>query len=217
MRSRWAEGATSTTSPARMTSSARFGERSRSGIAGRRADDLRAEGETGGEHAALCVDRETPLYRLVQACYADGPDRLERFARYLLRPPVSPERLRVDGHAQTIAYAVRSSADLQIHTAAAPIDPKESLARVVMHRPAPYRHVIRSHGAYSRAVRARHRRDASARDARQQAKTAPPPAAAPAHPQRPNPQNRKPTEKRKVRGSCQSPSLLGLPKLTPFW
>jgi hypothetical protein len=79
----------------------------------------------------------------------DDRDGHERLARYLLRPPVSLERLHVDEHAQAVAYAARCKPGLQAPTAAAPADPKEFLARVVMHIPEPRRHVIRYYGAYS--------------------------------------------------------------------
>ncbi|NWF99997.1 MAG: transposase, partial [Thermoanaerobaculaceae bacterium] len=44
----------------------------------------------------------------------------------------------------------------------APLDPKEFLARVLMHIPEPRRHVIRYYGAYSSVVRARRARQAVA-------------------------------------------------------
>jgi hypothetical protein len=44
---------------------------------------------------------------------------------------------------------------------AAPLDPKDFLARVVMHIPDPRRHVIRYYGTYSNVVRARRRREAA--------------------------------------------------------
>jgi hypothetical protein len=87
---------------------------------------------------------------------------LERLARYLLRPPVGLEQLPVDEHARAIAYAARAKPGLQAHAAAAPVDPNEFLARVVMHIPDPRRHVIRHYGGYSSVVRARQRPKAAA-------------------------------------------------------
>ncbi len=101
----------------------------------------------------------------------DDREGLERLARYLLRPPVSLERLHVDEHAQAIAYAARCKSGFQTPTATAPADPKDFLARVLMHIPEPHRHVIRYYGAYSSVVRARRQREA--------ASTAAVPAAAP--------------------------------------
>jgi hypothetical protein len=88
----------------------------------------------------------------------DDRDGLERLARYLLRAPVSLERLRVDEDAQAIAYAGRRRAGHEPHLTSAPLDPKEFLARVLMHIPEPRRHVIRYYGAYSSVVRARRAR-----------------------------------------------------------
>jgi len=94
----------------------------------------------------------------------DDRDGLERLARYLLRPPVSLERLRVDEDAQAIAYAGRrrGGAGHEPRVASAPLDPKEFLARVLMHIPEPRQHVIRYYGAYSSVVRARRARQAVA-------------------------------------------------------
>ena len=50
----------------------------------------------------------------------DDRDGLERLTRYLLRPPVSLERLQVGEHALAIAYAARCKPGLQASTAAAP-------------------------------------------------------------------------------------------------
>ncbi len=92
----------------------------------------------------------------------DDRDGLERLTGYLLRPPVSLERLQVDEHALAIAYAARCKSGLQAPTAAAPVDPKDFLARVVMHIPDPRRHVIRYYGAYSNVARARRARQTAA-------------------------------------------------------
>jgi hypothetical protein len=71
-------------------------------------------------------------------------DGLERLARYLLRPPVSLERLKVDEHAQAISYAPRARCTVPPAMApVAPIDPEDFLARVMMHIPDPHRHTIR--------------------------------------------------------------------------
>jgi hypothetical protein len=93
---------------------------------------------------------------------ADDWDGLERLARYLLRAPVSLERLRVDKGAQAIVYAGRRRAGHELAAASAALDPKEFLARVLMHIPEPRRHVIRYYGAYSSVVRARRARQAAA-------------------------------------------------------
>ncbi|MBZ5589027.1 MAG: transposase [Acidobacteriia bacterium] len=82
---------------------------------------------------------------------------LERLARYLLRPPVSLERLHVDEQARTIAYARRAGHGAGLPSSSPPLDPDEFLARVLMHIPEPRLHEIRYCGAYSSVVRARRR------------------------------------------------------------
>jgi hypothetical protein len=92
----------------------------------------------------------------------DDRDGLERLARYLLRAPVRRERLRVDEGAQAIVYAGRRRAGHELAAVSAALDPKEFLARVLMHIPEPRRHVIRYYGAYSSVVRARRARQPQA-------------------------------------------------------
>ncbi len=92
----------------------------------------------------------------------DDRDGLERLARYLLRPPVSLDRLRVGEDAGTLAYAGRRGSIGSGTGDEIARDPLDFLARVVMHIPAPRRHVIRYYGAYSSVVRARRARQAAA-------------------------------------------------------
>ena len=95
----------------------------------------------------------------------DDAAGLERLARYLLRPPVSLERLHVDEHARTIAYAGkpgRTAGGLNPAVRSAALDAQEFLARLLMHIPEPRLHLIRYYGAYSSVVRARRRQRARA-------------------------------------------------------
>ena len=92
----------------------------------------------------------------------DDRDGLERLARYLLRAPVSLERLHVDEQARTIAYARRAGHGAGLPSSSPPLDPDEFLARVLMHIPEPRLQVIRYSGAYSSVVRARRARQALA-------------------------------------------------------
>lgn len=73
----------------------------------------------------------------------DDRDGLERLVRYLLRPPVSLERLQVDEHAQAIEDTARIKPGLEPRSAPAPLDPRDVPARLGMHIPEPRRHVIR--------------------------------------------------------------------------
>ncbi|HQT95522.1 MAG TPA: transposase [Thermoanaerobaculaceae bacterium] len=118
---------------------------------------LQAEGLLSEERARLLLSWRHSGFSVHTSVTVPRDDRdgLERLTRYLLRPPVSLERLKVGEHALAIAYAARCKPGLQASTAAAPVDPKDFLARVVMHIPDPRRHVIRYYGAYSSVVRAR--------------------------------------------------------------
>jgi hypothetical protein len=71
---------------------------------------------------------------------ADDPDGLERLARYLLRPPVSLERLRLEPGLALYRHkrATRRRGE--------PFDPAELLARMLMLFPAPRLHVVRYYG-----------------------------------------------------------------------
>jgi hypothetical protein len=106
----------------------------------------------------------------------DDRDGLERLARYLLRSPVSLERLQVDEHAQAVAYAARVRPGYEPRVAVPPLDVKDFLARVVMHIPEPRRHVIRYYGAYSNVARARRARETAAATSGGSAVAPPPPA-----------------------------------------
>ena len=120
---------------------------------------LRREGLLGEERARLLLSWRHSgfsVHTSVTVAPGDGAG-LERLARYLLRPPVSLDRLRVDEQARTIAYARRAGHGAGLPTPAIPLDPDEFLARILMHVPEPRLHVIRYYGAYSSVVRARRR------------------------------------------------------------
>jgi len=124
---------------------------------------LRAEGLLSGERTRLLLSWRHSGFSVHTSVTVPPDDRdgLERLARYLLRPPVSLDRLKVDEHAQAVAYAARIRPRHEPRAAPAPLDVKDFLARVVMHIPEPRRHVIRYYGAYSSVVRARRRREAT--------------------------------------------------------
>jgi hypothetical protein len=90
----------------------------------------------------------------------DERDGLERLARYLLRAPVSLERLHVDEQAHAIACAARSRPSHGATAPTEPVDAKDFLAHALMHIPDPRHHVIWYYGASSNVARARRRREA---------------------------------------------------------
>jgi len=93
----------------------------------------------------------------------DGP-AVERLARYIMRPPVSFERIRWSGEGE-VFYQPKGCHDGRARQPADPaetFDPAEFLARVIMHVPEPRRHLVRYYGAYSNVSRGKRRRQAEA-------------------------------------------------------
>jgi hypothetical protein len=79
---------------------------------------------------------------------------LERLVRYLLRAPLSLERLELEGAVARYRHkrAKRAAEEL--------FDRLDLLARLLMHIPAPRLHIVRYYGHYASAARAARRRDA---------------------------------------------------------
>jgi hypothetical protein len=89
----------------------------------------------------------------------DGPG-VERLARYIMRPPISLERIRWDGVGE-VSYQPKGGHDgraRQPGDVAEAFDPADFLARVIMHVPEPRRHLVRYYGAYSNVSRGKRRR-----------------------------------------------------------
>jgi hypothetical protein len=103
----------------------------------------------------------------VTVCADDGA-AVERLARYLLRAPLSLERLELEGAVARYRHkrAKRPADEL--------FDPQDLLARLLMHVPAPRLHVVRYYGHYASAARARRRR--SGEDEGEAATTSPKPS-----------------------------------------
>ena len=86
---------------------------------------------------------------------------LERLARYILRPPISLERMTWDGGGE-VRYRRKAGHDTGARSSVSRLeafDPADFLARVIMHVPEPRRHLVRYYGAYSNASRGRRRRE----------------------------------------------------------
>jgi hypothetical protein len=80
---------------------------------------------------------------------------LERLARYILRPPISLERMQWEGVGE-VRYRLKAGHDRgprQTRGTTGEFDPAEFLARVIMHIPEPRRHLVRYYGAYSNVSR----------------------------------------------------------------
>jgi hypothetical protein len=79
----------------------------------------------------------------------EDPFAVERLARYIMRPPISLERMRWEGDGEVL-YQPKVGHDgcvRQRGNAAETFDPAEFLARVIMHVPEPRRHLVRYYGA----------------------------------------------------------------------
>jgi len=99
------------------------------------------------------------VHNAVTASSAD-PAGMERLARYLMRPPLSLERLHLDHSGQAATYRVKRSARTQ-HAGSEVLetfDPRELLARILIHVAEPRAHLVRHYGEYSVAARAKRRR-----------------------------------------------------------
>ena len=119
--------------------------------------------------------REVSVHNAVTVAPGDR-EGLERLCRYMLRPPVSLQRLAWDEDADTVTYTPRPghhhrpNSDDDLH------DPKELLARAVMHIPEPRRHLVRYYGTFSNVVRARRKREIAGGDATPSHEALPPPS-----------------------------------------
>ena len=85
---------------------------------------------------------------------------VERLARYIMRPPISLERMQWSGDGE-VFYQPKGGHDGGpglLGDMAEGFDPAEFLARVIMHVPEPRRHLVRYYGAYSNVSRGRRRR-----------------------------------------------------------
>jgi hypothetical protein len=111
------------------------------------------------DHTGFSVDNSV----VVDASDTAG---LARLARYLMRSPVSLERLRWDDATGSILYRPKHGHDDHDLEVAAPIEerwePLEFIARLLLHVAEPRRHMVRYYGAYAAVVRARRRHDLEA-------------------------------------------------------
>ena len=85
---------------------------------------------------------------------------VERLARYIMRPPISLERIEWRGDGEVL-YRPKGGHDGRSRQPGDPaetFDPAGFLARVIMHVPEPRRHLVRYYGAYSNVSRGKRRR-----------------------------------------------------------
>jgi hypothetical protein len=80
---------------------------------------------------------------------------VERLARYIMRPPISLERIEWRGDGEVL-YRPKGGHDGRSRHPGNPaeaFEPAEFLARVIMHIPEPKRHLVRYYGTYSNVSR----------------------------------------------------------------
>jgi hypothetical protein len=89
---------------------------------------------------------------------------VERLARYIMRPPISLERMQwsEDGEVLYQPKGGHEGRSRPPGDAAEAFDPAEFLARVIMHIPEPRRHLVRYYGWYSNVSRGKRRRQVEA-------------------------------------------------------
>ena len=90
---------------------------------------------------------------------SEADEEVERLARYILRPPISLERVQWSGNGEVL-YRPKGGRDgraRQPGDSAEAFDPAEFLARVITHIPEPRRHLVRYYGAYSSVSRGKRR------------------------------------------------------------
>jgi len=84
---------------------------------------------------------------------------VERLARYIMRPPISLERMEWNGVGEVCYRRKRGHessglGEREVET----FDPADFLARVIMHIPEPKRHLVRYYGWYSNVSRGKRRK-----------------------------------------------------------
>jgi hypothetical protein len=87
---------------------------------------------------------------------------VERLARYIMRPPISLDRMSWDGAGEVRYRRKRGHEGSGLNECEVEaFDPAEFLARVIMHIPEPRRHLVRYYGWYSNVSRGKRRKAAA--------------------------------------------------------
>jgi len=103
---------------------------------------LRDEGLLSEERAELLLSWRRSGFSVHNSVTASAADQggLERLARYLMRPPLSLDRLYLNRETQSATYRVKRSTPAQ-HARAEVLetsDPRDLLARILMHMAEPF-------------------------------------------------------------------------------
>jgi diadenosine tetraphosphate (Ap4A) HIT family hydrolase/ribosomal protein S27E len=121
---------------------------------------LQDKGLLSEERTELLLSWRHTGFSVHNRVYVEPEDQpaVERLARYIMRPPISLDRMSWDGEGE-----VRYRRKRGHESSGAPValvetfDPLEFLARVIMHIPEPRRHLIRFYGWYSNVSRGKRR------------------------------------------------------------
>ena len=120
---------------------------------------LMGEGLVTEERAALLLSWDHHTGFSVDASVKAEPEDgagLERMARYILRGPLSLERMEWAGGDAEVLYTPKGKGDGD--RVEERLDPLDFLARVIAHVPDPRLHLLRYYGHYSNAARGKRRK-----------------------------------------------------------
>ncbi len=127
---------------------------------------LQEEGLLTEERTALLLSWRHTGFSVHNRVRVEPEDGLavERLARYIMRPPISLERMQWGGDGEVL-YQPKGGHDGRARQPGDPaetFDPAEFLARVIMHIPEPRRHLVRYYGWYSNVSRGKRARQVEA-------------------------------------------------------
>ena len=122
---------------------------------------LQNEGLLGEERTRLLLSWRHTGFSVHNRVTVEPEDQpaVERLARYIMRPPISLERMSWDGVGEVRYRRKRGheSSGVPVDSVET-FDPLEFLARVIMHIPEPRRHLVRYYGWYSNVSRGKRRK-----------------------------------------------------------
>jgi len=121
---------------------------------------LQDEGLLSEERTELLLSWRHTGFSVHNRVYVEPEDQpvVERLARYIMRPPISLDRMSWDGEGEVRYRRKGGHEDLVLNRdPVETFDPLEFLARVIMHIPEPRRHLVRYYGAYSNVSRGKRR------------------------------------------------------------
>ncbi len=129
---------------------------------------LRREGLIDEQRVALLLSWKHSGFSIHNSVtiQPEAPGATERLVRYVMRGPVSQERIELDPNLAQVTLRPRAGTDdQQAQEEVERLDPDEVVARIIAQIPEPRKHLIHSYGRYANAARAKRRREAAAEGA----------------------------------------------------